>query len=482
MARFLGVSLVFAAILASSLAKEIREPARLEVYESGKVHEEIMARKHRFWDLEARQGVFNTSKYPAITEPIRCVDGRAGEFRCRNIDLLSFSSHSDLGSATGRGSSSWGWVHEGREYIVIAQADGAAIAEVTADGKLDYLGRLPQTPGTEAVIWRELRVLDHWLIVGSEALNHHVQIFDLRKILEITPEEKPKTFDPNTDLTGLFKGLPVGRTHNIVINWDLGYVVSVGSAPRDSEFAAGLVFIDIKDPANPKMIGYQGEDGYVHDAQCLIYRGPDTRYVGQDICYGYNEDTLTIYNVTDKANATIISRTGYEGATYTHQGWVLDQEWQQYLILDDEYDEVRAQGAAADGNAVTYIWDVSDLERPVQTGLFKTPGVTIDHNQYIANGKVYQSNYGAGLRVVDISSIPSDPTGNSVTEVGFFDIYPEDDNLPGGGALSFVGSWSSYGLFPSGNIVINSIERGAFVVRLAESEVEEVEEDEESED
>ncbi|KAF9497470.1 hypothetical protein BDN71DRAFT_584882 [Pleurotus eryngii] len=467
MARLLAFSLVFAAVLSSAVAKEIRNPPRLQAYESGAVHQEIMDMKHRLWNAKEAAGVFNSARYSKIEDFTPCVNGTANEFRCSNIDLYSFYSHADLGSKTGQGSSSWGWVHEGREYIIIAQADGAAIAEVTADGKLDYLGRLPKTPEAATAIWRELRVLDHWLIVGSEAVNHHIQIFDLRKILEITPEQKPKTFDPRTELTGLFKGLPVGRTHNIVINWDRGYIVSVGSAPRTSEFASGLVFIDISDPSKPTLAGYQGEDGYVHDAQCLIYRGPDTKYVGQDICYGYNEDTLTIYNVTDKANATIISRTGYEGASYTHQGWVLDPEWQQYLILDDEYDEVNGAGAAADGNAVTYIWDVSDLEHPKQTGLFKTPGVTIDHNQYISNGKVYQSNYGAGLRIVDISSIPTDPTGGSVKEVGFFDIYPEDDARAGGGALSFVGSWSSYGLFPSGNIIINTIERGAYVVRIA---------------
>ncbi|KAF7440133.1 hypothetical protein PC9H_000477 [Pleurotus ostreatus] len=468
MARFLAFSLVFAAVISSAWTKEIRNPPRLQAYESGAVHNGIMDMKHRLWSAKEAAGAFNSARYSKIEDFTPCINGTAGEFRCNNIDLYSFYSHADLGSQTGQGSSSWGWVHEGREYIIIAQADGAAIAEVTADGKLDYLGRLPKTPEAAAAIWRELRVLDHWLIVGSEAVNHHVQIFDLRKILEITPEEKPKTFDPRTDITGLFKGLPVGRTHNIVINWDRGYVVSVGSQPRTSEFAAGLVFIDISDPSKPALAGFQADDGYVHDAQCLIYRGPDTRYVGQDVCYGYNEDTLTIYNVTDTANASIISRTGYEGASYTHQGWVLDPEWQQYLILDDELDEVNGAGAAADGNAVTYIWDVSDLENPKQTGLFKTPGVTIDHNQYIANGKVYQSNYGAGLRIVDISSIPTDPTGGSVKEVGFFDIYPEDDARAGGGALSFVGSWSSYGLFPSGNIIINTIERGAYVVRIAE--------------
>jgi hypothetical protein len=52
--------------------------------------------------------------------------------------------------------------------------------------------------------------------------------------------------------------------------------------------------------------------------------------------YGYNEDTLTIYDVTSKTNVTVVSRTSYTGASYTHQGWVLDTQNQEYLLLDDE--------------------------------------------------------------------------------------------------------------------------------------------------
>jgi hypothetical protein len=71
------------------------------------------------------------------------------------------------------------------------------------------------------------------------------------------------------------------------------------------------------------------------------------------------------------------------------------------------------------------------------------------------------------LRVLDVKSIPTDPTGNSVKEVGFFDIYPEDDAEEKGGIVEFVGSWSSYALFKSGFIFVNSIERGGFVVKMA---------------
>jgi len=44
-------------------------------------------------------------------------------------------------------------------------------------------------------------------------------------------------------------------------------------------------------------------------------------------------------------------------------------------------------------------------------------------------------------------------------------VYPEDDAEVGGGIVDFVGSWSSYGLFESGWILINTIERGVYSVR-----------------
>lgn len=204
----------------------------------------------------------------------------------------------------------------------------------------------------------------------------------------------------------------------------------------------------------------------MHDAQCVIYRGPDKKYVGREICYGYNEDTLTIYDVTDKLAPTMLSRISYEGATYTHQGWVLDPMWQEFLLLDDEYDEVQKRGPAEDQRPVTYIWNIASLENPVQTGHYKSSVKSIDHNQYVHEGFTYQSNYGSGFRVLDVRSIPKDPTGKGVKEVGFFDIYPEDDAMEDGGTSEFVGTWSSYAKFKSGYIFVNSIERGAFVLKM----------------
>jgi choice-of-anchor B domain-containing protein len=209
------------------------------------------------------------------------------------------------------------------------------------------------------------------MLIGSELGDHGIQIFDMKKLLDIDHAEAPIKFDFKEDVAGWIQDLPQGASHNVVVNEEVGYAVAVGSRPTNSGCRAGPIFFDITDPSKATRLGCNSEDGYVHDAQCLIYHGPDERYEGRDICYGYNEDTLTIYDVSDKANSSIISITSYDGATYTHQGWVLDPKWQQYLLMDDEVDEIRGSGPAADGYPVTYIWDISDLENPKQTGLYK---------------------------------------------------------------------------------------------------------------
>ncbi|KAK0711749.1 hypothetical protein B0H67DRAFT_685317 [Lasiosphaeris hirsuta] len=449
---------------------------KAKLYDNGARMGQILALKNQVWDEQRQLGVFDTTQYQRLQteEPfIACKNGTAAyvagdpkyTFKCSNIDLYDFKAHDELNS-TGSGAGSWGWTSPaGREFIAIAQEDGTAFAEVTSKGKLVYLGRLPQYYKAEESLWREIKGYKSYIIIGSEAKDHGVQIFDLSKLLTVDPA-KPVLFSSEHDLTAHWtEGLPAGRSHNVVTNEELSYGVATGFSPRNGTLRAGLVFFDLTDPANPKTIGGTGADGYVHDAQCLVYRGPDKKYFGHDVCYGYDEDSLTIFDVTDKKNVAIISNTSYTGASYTHQGWVLDPAWQQFLITDDEYDEVDEVGDAKDGYPISYIWDISSLAAPKQTGHYKGLRRGIDHNQYVKDGFTYQSNYGLGLSVIDLRSVPSDPTGKSIKEAGFFDIHPEDDFLPGGGNVTFTGTWSNYPFFPSGFIVINTMDRGVFVVK-----------------
>ncbi|KAF2492267.1 hypothetical protein BU16DRAFT_108595 [Lophium mytilinum] len=468
----LGVLTLTACGLAHEMAVDAVKDA--ELYKSGKMHEMIMAKKYSTFDRQKAAGAYKSEQYPELGF-VPCKDGLAiaikgdanNTFRCDNVDLYHFLSHSALGSTTGEGSSSWGWTSDdGREFIAFGQADAAAFIEILPEGKMSYLGRLP-TYSVNA-IWREIRAYKHYMVIGSEAKGHNIQIFDMKKLLNIDPKN-PVTFDKEKDCTGIFKGLPSGRSHTVSINEATGFAYANGAAPRTSACKAGLIAIDLSDPSNPTSPGCASEDGYVHDAQCVVYKGPDTQYNGREICYGYNEDSLTIYDMTDKKAPTILSRTSYQGASYTHQGWLLDTTYQEYLLMDDEYDEFDRAEPAADGHPVTYIWNIANLTAPVQTGYYKSSAYSIDHNQYIKDGVSYQSNYGAGLRIYDVSSIPRDPTGGSVKELGFFDVYPEDDGEPNGGVIDFVGSWSSYA-FLKEFVFVNTIERGAFLVKRTNGE------------
>lgn len=319
-----------------------------------------------------------------------------------------------------------------------------------------YLGRLPTQTSNSS--WRDAKLIGDHMYIGSEASNHGLQIFDMKKLLEIKPD-KPKVFDIKADIKH-FSGF--GSSHNIVANPDTHMIYAVGTA-RGEKCKGGLWMVDVKDPNSPKDAGCVGEDGYTHDAECVIYKGPHKEYQGREICFNYNEKKLSIFDVTDRGKPKMLSRIAYEGVAYTHQGWIIDKE-QRFLALDDEQDEMGSKGPAKDQKTVTYIADVSDLTNPKFTGVYKSPQKAIDHNLYVIDGIAYEANYGSGLRVVDMNSVTKDSSGGSFKEIAYFDVRPEDDKA--GGKASFNGAWSVYPYFKSGNILINSIERGGFSVKM----------------
>ncbi|OJJ55616.1 hypothetical protein ASPSYDRAFT_158583 [Aspergillus sydowii CBS 593.65] len=426
-------------------------------HRGGRTMEHLMSLKMQSRERARGQGLFDLNRYPDQAHK-KCRRGKAGEYSCQNVDLLSFLSHQALGSVTREGNDLWGWTSaDGREFGVVGQTDGVAFVEVLEDGSLEYVGRLATQ--TEPSVWRDVKVIGDHAYIGSEAPGHGLQIFDLKK-LTTTSASDPTEFSPSKDLTAWYNEF--GSSHNIVSHEETNMIYAVGTS-RNLTCAGGLWMVDVSDPAKPFSPGCANEDGYVHDAQCVIYKGPDKKYVGQEICFNYNEDTLTIVDVTDKTDPIQISKTPYVGASYTHQGWLVDPEDHSYLLLDDELDEMDGTGAAANGHTTTYIFDIKDLSAPKHTGLYQSPVRSIDHNQYVVNGLTYQSNYGSGLRIVDVSSVFEDPSGSAFKEVGSFDVHPEDDAE--GGEVEFVGSWSVYPYFASGHILLNSIERGIYSLK-----------------
>lgn len=378
-----------------------------------------------------------------------CENGFAGIYPCNGIDLLSHIPISTLANPIGNpeGSDIWGWTDPltGKEYALVGLTNSTAFVDISDPINPIFLGRLNSS--TFDSVWRDIKVYnDHAFIVSDNNGPHGMQVFDLTRLRSVA--NPPETFLADAVYTG------VGSSHNVVINESQPYAYLVGS----DFFSGGPAIIDISDPLNPFYIaGYSG-DGYTHDAQVVTYAGPDTDYTGREIYIGSNETKVVILDVTDKNNIIKISEVTYPQIGYTHQGWLTDDH--RYFLLGDETDEIDF-GL----NTRTIIFDFTNLDFPIQRSIYSGSTTSIDHNGYVLGNEFYLASYSSGMRIMDISNIQS--TTDPMTEIAFFDSYPEND------FLNFDGAWSIYPFFSSGNIVIGDTAGGLFVVRKSSLSVDE---------
>jgi hypothetical protein len=209
--------------------------------------------------------------------------------------------------------------------------------------------------------------------------------------------------------------------------------------------------VNLAEPASPTFAGCFANDGYTHDAQCVIYDGPDADYTDHEICIASNTDTVTIVDVTDKANPQLLAQANYPNTDYTHQGWLTEDH--RYFIGNDEGDE-RTFGI----NTRTLVFDVQDLDAPEFINAYFHPTASIDHNLYVKGRYAFQSNYTSGLRIVDLQSTGLDSDEPALQEIAFFDTYPSSN------AATFDGTWSNYPFFESGIVIVSDVDGGLFVL------------------
>ncbi len=363
-----------------------------------------------------------------------CVNGMAGIYPCNGMDFMSRLSLNALGASSGN--DSWGWTdpQDGKEYAIMGLSNGAAFVDITDPVNPVYLGKLPTH--SDSSTWRDIKVYNNYAFIVSEASGHGMQVFDLTRLRNV--QNQPETFSEDAYYGGF------GHCHNLVINEETGYAYAVGT----SSFGGGPHFVNIQDPLNPVAAGGFSGDNYCHDAQVVLYDGPDPDYAGREIFFGSNEDRVSIVDVTDKNNPQSISNGFYGSVEYTHQGWLTEDK--RYFIIGDELDE-----ATFGFNTRSIIFDVSDLDNPVVHFEYEADTEAIDHNGYVVGNDFYLASYRAGLRIIDISDIENE----NMVETKFFDTYPSNNSA------NFDGAWSVYPYFASGNIVISDIDRGLFIVR-----------------
>lgn len=100
----------------------IHNPPVNELFRSGQVHMSLIGAKESTFERQLQAGAYNSSQYPSVRRFTPCIRGKAAGYSCSNMDLYAFAPHTELGSETGEGSSSWGWTsRDGREIMVVGQ-------------------------------------------------------------------------------------------------------------------------------------------------------------------------------------------------------------------------------------------------------------------------------------------------------------------------------------------------------------------------
>jgi choice-of-anchor B domain-containing protein len=411
---------------------------------------------------------------PAVLAATPCdaATGMAGPHPCRGVDLMAHVPLADFSSQPAAANDIWGFVDlaDEREYALIGLLNGTAVVEVTD----------PENPREVGIIrgrdakWRDIKVYQFddpasgrrrayaYVTADFPSAPQGLQIIDLSAL------------PGSVSLAATWNG--IARAHNVYLA-NVDYATGVplpGFEPilyitGSNQNGGAVLGLDISNPEAPvPVLSPPAGTQYIHDGTSLVLTDARTAACrsgasppagGHDPCelfVDFNEDTLDLWDVTDRAQPLRLSVTPYPGASYTHSGW-----WSQdkrFIFVQDELDE-------QDGglNTTLRTFDISDLTAPVLSGMWSGPTRAIDHNGFTVGDRYYMSNYRRGLTILDVS----DP--NAPVEDGFFDTFPS----PATDSAAFNGAWGVYPFLPSRTLVVSDIENGLFVLREAAPPTEE---------
>jgi len=322
------------------------------------------------------------------------------------IKNLSLVSHLDY---TQNLNDVWAYVDgNGREYALVGTVTGLSIVDLDDPSQPQEVAFIPGAQST----WRDMVIYDHYAYTTNETDNG---------VLIVNLEDLPnQVTSKDTTIGG------INTAHNI---WQAdGYLYVVGT----NNFNGGMVIFDLQnDPWNPEFIGGYDER-YVHDV-----------YIRDNIAYAaeINDGLLTIINVADKANPTVVGSRDYVNS-FTHNTWINDDA--SVCFTTDEL-----------ANAYIYSWDVSDPGNMVELSRVRSSlskGRATPHNTHYINGYLVTSYYADGVNIVDATR------PENLVEVGYYDTSP----LVGGGTQ---GCWGAYPYLPSGLILASDMQEGFFVLQ-----------------
>ena len=155
----------------------------------------------------------------AAAQPIPCVDGLAGEFACRNVDLLARLPLNAMPDFNQSSSDIWGWTDPvtGTEYAIVLQYNYTAFVDLSDPTDPVVVGTL-DAPGQSVA--RDAKVYADHAFLSTDNGEAGVQVFDLTRLRDVA--DPPATFEADAYYTGLI------GPHNFAVDEASGFGYFVG--------------------------------------------------------------------------------------------------------------------------------------------------------------------------------------------------------------------------------------------------------------
>jgi choice-of-anchor B domain-containing protein len=413
---------------------------------------------HGFIVVDANGDALPRVIHPKLAAPTSCTNGFAGSFPCHNIDYLAQVQLQEIPGQPTSASEIWGFVDadDGREYAILGHRGGTAVFDVTTPATPVMVGNITGNPS----LWREVKVLQvpqvggphrAYAYVTTEAPGGGLQIIDLSNL--------PADVSLANTLTEF------STSHTLYIS-NIDYATNLPLAGQQpflyiagANIGGGAYRIyDLADPVNPVLVTPPPTGtGYMHDSTSMLITDNRTTQCANahnpcEVLVDFNENTVDLWDVTDKSAPVRLSTTGYSTATYVHSGWPTADS--RYIVVHDELDELQRNL-----NTHIYTLDVGDLRAPSLVTSFIGGSTATDHNGYTIGNRYYVSHYKRGLVIFDVAN------PRALAEIGSFDTYLS----PSANSAGTDGAWGVYPFLPSGTVLVSDIENGMFLLKLNET-------------
>ena len=271
------------------------------------------------------------------------------------------------------------WRQPGEGLHTDIWAEDGLVFAPRSDGVIEIIGAADGAIKGEAAAWGEVydvKAHDGFLYAGTALLG--LLVFDIS--------------DPGApEQIGQFEDFTTGNLtnfHNIFLSPDGRFVYAINSSAYPD---TDLIILDVSDPKAPAEVGRFSipvGTGYhydvTHDVNVMEADGRLIAFLN------YQTAGLWILDVTDPAAVSTLGSVSWDGI-FSHSGWPFRLNGRMYYAHNSEGPDRHMT-----------VLEVTDLANPTVVSRFATRRGLSIHNVQVVDGIAYVSYYVDGLRVVDL--------------------------------------------------------------------------------